>query len=454
MRFEPKRSAEQKRGSPADSGKPLPQEGVNLRWRAWSAKNPERTSILVSYLYPGAYLIPGSMSSGALNAVGLAIFFCGPLAVRRLLQNFAQKSYVFVLSDFAVLAMALWMLVSLVLHEGVRALTGAGAFAAVQFLLTYLICRSFFSTPLLLKVFAERMLYVLIATLMYAIVDTLTSRNTILRLAMTLAGGGATQPLAMEAYRFGLVRAQGSLEHPILMGVFFVVSAVLLSQSLLDVRKKFLVVLICATGTVLALSSAPILSALQGVVILLYFRFLRGYPWAKLILWMGVFYIIGIVVLFVDQPIEALISTFTLDPQTGFYRMDIWRWVSVNVETSPWIGIGTADWMRPENMSATIDSLWLVQAVRYGIPAALLLAMSCATTGTSLWLRSGSAVLRDPAISSMSSGLGTAIFILFFCAFSVHFWGFVWLLLAALLGMRAGLTEHSVRVNRSCRGQP
>ena len=117
---------------------------------------------------------------------------------------------------------------------------------------------------------------------------------------------------------------------------------------------------------------------------------------------------------------------------------------AVNIETSPWIGIGTADWIRPTNMSATIDSLWLVQAVRYGIPAALLLALSCATTGISMRWNLRKAVSLDPAISSMSLGIGTSIFILFFCAFSVHFWGFVWLLLAALLGMRAGLTEYSV----------
>lgn len=403
----------------------------------------ERKSYLVSLLFPGFYVFPSSISFGALNIIGAAILLVGAAAIRELYHKITNGRFVLVLSDITVLAMTVWMIAALCMNIGLSAIVGAGSFSALQFLFTYLTCRVFFSNPATFEIFVDRMVYVVGVVLVYAILDILTGRNIVSSFGYMISQGTPSHVLAAEAYRFGLVRAEGSIEHPILMGIFFVISGILFCHSRMTWMRKSVALSICGAGIVLALSSSPIISVGLASGMILYFNVLSTKPWAKLLLF-GVFgYAIALILLTVEQPIHALIKTFTLDPQTGLYRMEIWRWAAVNVRLSPWTGIGNRDWIRGAEMSATIDSLWLVQSIRYGLPATALLILTAMTTGVALSLHKKP---REPAraLSTLSLGLGIAIFVLVFNGFTVHFWGTVWFYLAAVLGMRAGLTEAAI----------
>ena len=78
---------------------------------------------------------------------------------------------------------------------------------------------------------------------------------------------------------------------------------------------------------------------------------------------------------------KFFISHFTFDPQTGWYRVAIWDFGSASVLNHPLLGIGLADWERPRWMASdSVDNFWLLTAMRYGIPAVVLLLGSCIYT--------------------------------------------------------------------------
>ena len=73
-------------------------------------------------------------------------------------------------------------------------------------------------------------------------------------------------------------------------------------------------------------------------------------------------------------PIAVIATSMTLDPWTGFYRLQIWENGIDNVWQYPLTGIGLADWERPAWMvSSTVDAFWLVIMLRTGVPSLLLL---------------------------------------------------------------------------------
>jgi uncharacterized membrane protein len=98
------------------------------------------------------------------------------------------------------------------------------------------------------------------------------------------------------------------------------------------------------------------------------------------------------------------------------------------------------DWLRGEDMPPSIDSLWLVLAIRYGYPAAILLALSMVSTLVALPIR---ARRRFPThrLSMLRMGVGLILLILALMAFTVHYWGTAWVMLAMVMGMLAGLSE-------------
>ena len=59
----------------------------------------------------------------------------------------------------------------------------------------------------------------------------------------------------------------------------------------------------------------------------------------------------------------------------------------------------------------------------------------------------------DPTITFIRTGLGICIFIVCFNAFTVHFWGANWVLLAIIMGMRAGHDRGCLSAADNARGR-
>ena len=74
-----------------------------------------------------------------------------------------------------------------------------------------------------------------------------------------------------------------------------------------------------------------------------------------------------------------LITYLTFNSGTAYWRLHIWNFGSAEVWRNPLFGIGLNDWARPSWMwTASVDNFWLLTAMRYGIPAFLLLVAGIA----------------------------------------------------------------------------
>ena len=91
-----------------------------------------------------------------------------------------------------------------------------------------------------------------------------------------------------------------------------------------------------------------------------------------------------------------------------------------NVMGSPIFGIGLNDWARPSWMhSGSFDNFWLLQAMRYGIPSFVFLALAIAA---SIW-----SITRAQGLSFGQKQCRTAYMValtgLLFTLATVHVWG-------------------------------
>jgi hypothetical protein len=131
-------------------------------------------------------------------------------------------------------------------------------------------------------------------------------------------------------------------------------------------------------ATVLGLSSAPLLClGMQGGMIVwnAVTKRLPKRAWITFAIVAALYTVAAIAS--TRGPIAVIATGMTLDPWTGFYRLQIWENGMNNVWTYPITGLGLADWDRPAWMfSSTVDAFWLVIMMRMGIPAFLMLVIA------------------------------------------------------------------------------
>lgn len=393
--------------------------------------------VLVSFVFPSSFLLP---LPGSVTVTRVCLVAAVVIALGEAFRKLTRGGFVLVASDIIVPLMCGWMIAVCQQHQGAAGLIGNGAITAVEFLFSYLIARMLFGTPAGLAQFARVLQIIVVLMIGTALLDTLTGKYFIAELGRSLSRTTSDIDLPQISYRMGLARAMGSLEHPILLGVFFVDAAILLYFATENITLRAVRLGLCLFGTALAMSSAPLLGFGFFVVAAISDRVLARFRWKWALVGFAVIYLIALFCFMVDDPLAFLIKNFTFDPQTGKFRLLIWQWVGVNMHHSPWIGIGFDDWMRDENMPTSVDSLWLLQALRYGYPATILLGLSCLSGGISILAQPARRRI-SPLIRSMSLGANIVLFAMAFLALTVHFWGATWDLMALVIGIRAGLTE-------------
>ncbi|MEM5550489.1 hypothetical protein WNY63_07090 [Pseudoalteromonas neustonica] len=235
-----------------------------------------------------------------------------------------------------------------------------------------------------------------------------------------------------DELRFGLLRAAGSFEHQILLGSFFTLTLPILWSYRKGIDKSLPVYFWFAP--LLALSSAPILMLFSSILIMIYFKmnWNEKFSLRKVLVAFFIFYIF--VELYTNSSaLTAFIRIFTLDPQTGYFRILIWDFATEVVKDNLFFGIGLNDWARPFWMPPSIDSYWLVNAVRFGLFNTILLLFFFISIFYELYrlLKNHDIEYRKKLnlISSISILVG-----IIFIGFTVHLWGIINLYIFIILG--------------------
>jgi hypothetical protein len=159
------------------------------------------------------------------------------------------------------------------------------------------------------------------------------------------------------------------------------------------------------------------------------------------IFWSLLACLVGAALLLSEHPIGWLISHLTLDPQSGYFRILIWNLAFERIGESVLFGHSFQMFGDPI-LDTTVDCVWLVTALRFGIPACALLFL---INVTAIWPMRRS---RPSGYDLFSQRMGlafTIVLLLFmFSGITVHFWNYIWIFWGLCVGIRGALRERAL----------
>lgn len=279
-----------------------------------------------------------------------------------LIKLFSGQAGRFTSSDGLLVLFVLWIIVTFVFHHGSEIIPYA-LVTSIELLGGYMAGRLLIRSATDYRRFIKFLMIALLVMFPLAIFELLTFRMPI----SEILGPYITAiPKFMNA-RYGLSRVQVVFPHAIHFGLFCslaVANIYYLYRSSLHLMLPQIILVLSMIA--MSLSSAPLLSALLQIMIIIWGK-LTGERWRLLIVLSVSVYVI-IELLSNRGPIIILIETMTLNPQTAWWRVHIWNFGSQSVLNYPIFGIGLNDWVRPEWLTPTVDNYWLVVAMRHGFP--------------------------------------------------------------------------------------
>lgn len=337
--------------------------------------------------------------------------------------------------DLLAFLTAAWMLGAAASTGGLESLSSPAA-ESLQFLFSYIVARGYFLSEAALDTFVRALKILTVAVVLIGAAEFVSGRWIAHDAAAAIFG---TSPLG-AVYRGGSIRATSTLDHPILFGVFcaLVNPIVLLSERVAG--RAILLSGVCLMGCLLSQSSAALMAYALGVAAYSYDRLMRRLPGRWTIFWTVVAVALSALIALSQHPIGWLISHLTLDPETGYYRILIWDAAFERIAQSPLTGYSFQ--LFDENiLDATIDCVWLVEALRFGIPAMALLFV---TNLTAIWpvrrhIQVGSGDFQE----RMNFAFTIVLLLFMFTGITVHFWNYMWIFWGLCIGIKASLRESA-----------
>jgi O-antigen ligase len=246
--------------------------------------------------------------------------------------------------------------------------------------------------------------------------------------------------------RMGLERTFGPFDHPILYGVFSASAISLayfvLAEGRLMNLKGMAKVIGVGLATFMSASAGPYVVLIMQGFVALWQRVLGHVKgrWAALFTMFAMMYIA--IDLFSEKtPFHVFVNNFTFSRQSAYNRILIFEFGSAEVRRNPIFGIGLGDWERPAWMSDSMDNFWLVTAVRYGLPAlVLLLALLLGI----VW-QVGQRKDLSPEWRRARHAWAFTLFGIAVAAATVHLWNALFVLFLFLLGAGAWLLDAQPR---------
>ena len=190
-----------------------------------------------------------------LTVIRLIFLLLTPVLLARWTQKVSAGRYRFVLSDLFVILAGFWLVYAPANVDGLSGFNHAAP-DVLEFCIGYMTTRLLLSEPGHALSFVDLLCRVIAVVALVGVLDPLINH----RFAHDLAAQFGTPMHTIEnwedAYRLGLLRATGPIEHPILFG-FTSVIGILLAVSI-PIRGRGLAIVACSLGAIFAFSSAPI----------------------------------------------------------------------------------------------------------------------------------------------------------------------------------------------------
>ena len=279
-------------------------------------------------------------------------------------------------TDILLGGYALWSLLATIVHEGGGALS-FGGIATIETFGAYLVARHAIRNVDDFLRFSKIMFYMLLVFVPFAALESYTSDPVYLKVFKVL---GRTIADAGNDPRLGLDRAQVAFEHPILYGVFASTTLSLLyyaprknAAGVSGFRKAWASVV----ATFFSLSSGAFIPVVVQTGLIAWNTVLQKFEWRwKLFVGLVVMAYLVIELGSNRNAFRVFADYLAFNSGNSYWRVLIFNYGIQNVWDNPIFGFGLGnDWVRPHWMViSTVDNLWLVIAMRYGIPGFLLFA--------------------------------------------------------------------------------
>ena len=167
--------------------------------------------------------------------------------------------------------------------------------------------------------------------------------------------------------------------------------------------------------------------------------------------------LIGLLVLIVlsieivaNRSVPAIVASYlAFDQQSYWFRMLIWHYGSASALNHPLFGIGLNEWERPVWMPPSIDNLWLVLAVRNGLPAPFLLLLALLSIFLAVGFKKG----LDDKITAYRTAFLISMTALFMVGWTVHFWDAAYVLFLFLMGSGVWILDVETKERAALRAQ-
>ena len=362
--------------------------------------------------------------------LGIALLFIPALII------LSQRAWRMLACDILAFLFAVWIPVA-ASYSDVNSLSSAGA-ESMEFAFSYIAGRALFFQPAALDSFIRVMKLLTIAVIFFAVVENISGRSIAHEVAGAIFG---TSPLS-TVFRGSTIRAASTFDHPILFGVFCALAGAILLFRETGTLRRALILSLCLGGCILSQSSAALMCFVLMLSACAYDSLLRAVSARWAIFWAVFGAGICASFLLAEHPIGWLISHLTLDPVSGYFRMLIWDAALDRISQKPWTGYALQPFDQ-NILDTTIDSVWLVVTLRFGIPAGLLLLL---TNLAAIWpMRRTNRVRHANSFDARMSLAFTIVLLMFmFAGITVHFWNFMWMFWGLCIGIRASLRERAL----------
>jgi hypothetical protein len=339
-----------------------------------------------------------------------------------------------IISDVFAVATAAWIVAAGITVGGSTTLPSAVA-ESLEFFGGYIVARAFFFGPAALEKFISVLKILTCIAVAFAIAESVSGRLIIHELVASVMH---TLPPDAQ-FRNGMVRAMSTFDHAILFGAFCSLTGTILLFTEPTLRKKIFYVGICLLGCILSWSSSAFLTLFIVFTAYNYDRIMRRFSRRWTVFWSMLAIVFLLFFAVSNNPMSWIISHLTLDPVSGYFRLMIWDAAFQKFEQSLWVGFGfnpLGNWI----LDATVDSVWLVFALRFGVPMVILLFL----TGITAMLPAHQAKRvrgQNPYMDSLSTAFTTVLIMFMFIGLTVHMWNYMWIFWSLCLGIRASIRE-------------
>ncbi len=416
---------------------------------------------IVVWLYLLVVIIPFGMQVGPLFLTGLRLLLMVmifPLMIRLFTGQYGR---VFATDILFVLHLA-WATLALIANNPGAVIEQTGS-VGMEFLGGYALGRAYIRTKSDFIALARALIALVLLMMPFAVIETLTGRALWLEVLQALPGVRTVanvQADARQLFGMTLERVQVGFAHPIHFGLFCSVTFSMCFVALegtFSTPRRWITGILLAITACLALSSGAILAVVLQIGLIVWAMMFASVKqrWWILVGLMVLAYVV-IDLLSNRTPIQVFMSYATFSAQTAYWRALIFEWGMKNVWMNPLLGLGLNDWIRPAFMhSSSIDNFWLLNAMRYGIPAFLLVTAGYILVLIHLMRRDFSA---DPVLSQLRRAWVFTFLGLSFTLCTVHVWtaiySFTFFLLGAGMWMITVLPEDPAEDNAASGDTP